>query len=123
MNNYLGREGVLDDTKPTLREEEAKKLINNDILIQQNKKAFYKQVENVGYKHKVTLKELKKLLNIRGYIIGYPTRFKQVYNAQNSLDFELKKESEFKRELKQFIYDYFNMNKYDCSNIENWNTR
>lgn len=123
MNKYLGREGVLDDTKPTLREEEAKKLNNNDILIQQNKEAFYKQVESVGYKNKVTLKEIKNLLNMRFFSIGYPTRFKQVYTCNESWDFVLKKESDYKIEVKQWIYDYFNMNKYDCSNIEHWNTR
>ena len=29
MNTYLGREGLFDDTKPTLREEEFNNLSNN----------------------------------------------------------------------------------------------
>lgn len=43
----LGREGLLDDTKPILNEESIfNKLQNNDIEIQKNPTEFYKKLAN-----------------------------------------------------------------------------
>lgn len=123
MNNYLGREGFFDDTKPTMNEEEFKALNNNDILIFKDKKSFYNEIEKTNYKKSVNLSEIKKLLSIRSYIVGYPTRFKQVYKDNNDWDFVLKKETEYKQELKQWIYDYFYRNNFNCYIIKDWNTR
>ncbi len=55
MNNtYLGREGLFNDSKPTLREEEAKQLKNN------LKKEYIKEVESlIGCDFKLDLSELK----------------------------------------------------------------
>jgi len=51
---YLGREGSFDDRKPTLREEEAKKLKNN------LKKEHITEVESlIGCDFKLDLSELK----------------------------------------------------------------
>lgn len=48
MNHkYLGREGFLDDTKPTQYEEVYKELKNNELEIIKNKKAFYDNLRKV----------------------------------------------------------------------------
>lgn len=46
MNHkFLGREGVLDDTKPTQHEEVFRQLKNNELEILKNNKAFYDKLK------------------------------------------------------------------------------
>jgi hypothetical protein len=46
MNHqFLGREGVLDDTKPTQHEAVFRKLKNNELEILKNNKAFYHKLK------------------------------------------------------------------------------
>lgn len=40
----IGREGILDDTKPTMNEKQRKELVNNEIAMQKDNTGFYKQV-------------------------------------------------------------------------------
>lgn len=40
----IGREGILDDTKPTMNEKQRKELVNNEIAMQKDNVGFYKNV-------------------------------------------------------------------------------
>lgn len=42
---FLGREGILDDTKPTLKEAVFRQLKNNELEILKNNKAFYDKLK------------------------------------------------------------------------------
>lgn len=40
----IGREGILNDTKPTINEKQRKELVNNEIAMQIDNSDFYKAV-------------------------------------------------------------------------------